>query len=64
MNFCSRYSRDVETKETRQPRNYEGDDNDIRTFGKRTQVVLDRITKLQAHKYILGNCDAVAPFRE
>ena len=64
MNFCSRYMSGVETKETRQPRNYEGEDNPSRAFGKKVQRVMDRITVAQVHKYILANSEVVAPFRE
>ena len=64
MNFCSRYTTGVETKESRQPRNQEGDDIGSQTLGKKRQKVMDRITVAQAHKYILATTDYVAPSRE
>ena len=64
MNFCSRYTTGVETKETRQPRNREEDDIVSRCRGKKRQEVMDRITAAQAHKYILANTDSIDPFRE
>jgi len=58
-----------ETKSSRPIRNYDGGDNSLdqisgRTLGKSEGFMLDDITYAQAHRYILVNTDAVAPFRE
>ncbi|KAL0405947.1 UNVERIFIED_CONTAM: hypothetical protein Slati_3908600 [Sesamum latifolium] len=63
MNFCSRYLSDVETKENRTPRNYDGDETMGRVVGKGERFFIDSCTLLQAHRYILSNTDAVEPFR-
>lgn len=64
MNFCSRYIKGIETKESRQQRNDYGDDNASQPLGKKTRRFLDRTSLEQAHKWILGNNDATASFRE
>ncbi|KAL0289226.1 UNVERIFIED_CONTAM: hypothetical protein Sradi_7077100 [Sesamum radiatum] len=64
MNFCSRYLNDVETKENRPPRNYDGDNNMGRGLYGGTRCIIDKDTLLKIHRYVLSNIDLVAPYRE
>lgn len=64
MTFVSRYLDDVETKENRPPR-YNDDDNEMGTpIGKRTDVIFERVTLMQAHRWVLSNSDILKPYRE
>lgn len=65
MIFCSRYLDDnVETRLSRPIRKNEIGNYFGSTVGKIIQLRLDLITLTQAHRYILGNIDSVAPFIE
>ncbi|KAL0405731.1 UNVERIFIED_CONTAM: hypothetical protein Slati_3887000, partial [Sesamum latifolium] len=63
MNFCSRYLNDVETKENRRPRNYDGENNVGRGLYGGTRCITDKDTLLKIHRYVLSNIDLVAPYR-
>lgn len=63
LTFCTRYLHDVDTKLTRPIRNYEGDLTG-RHLGKGKLFLLDNIEWEQAHRYVLANSNAIAPFRE
>lgn len=65
MIFCSRYLDDnVETRLSRPIRKNEIGNYFGSTVGKIIQLRLDLITLTQAHRYILGNIDSMAPFIE
>lgn len=69
LTFCSRYLQDVETKSCRPDRNCETGHDYVsheggRRLGKANDFILDDITYIQAHRYVLVNSEIVAPFRE
>ncbi|XP_012846911.1 PREDICTED: uncharacterized protein LOC105966882 [Erythranthe guttata] len=64
MNFCSRYLNDVETKENRLPRNYDGNNLMGRRLFSGKRSTIDKDTLLQIHRYVLANADTVAPYRD
>ena len=75
ITHCSRYFEGVETRFNRPRRN----DDTVeltptqdaplhvtfgRPMGKIENVILDETTLMQAHRYVLYNCDLVTPFLE
>ncbi|XP_020270974.1 uncharacterized protein LOC109846163 [Asparagus officinalis] len=76
MTFCSRYLKGFETKFNRLERNYEDDNRECneaqlsifrhsgRALGAATTRYLDEREWLQAHIYVLKNCDEVQPHIE
>lgn len=71
--FCSQYFQDVETRFNRPRRNYEGESDlqkhplfplspNGRPVGHGEMFDLDETSWLQAHRYILFNCDIVSPY--
>ncbi|KAA8535744.1 hypothetical protein F0562_030754 [Nyssa sinensis] len=61
---CELYPEDVETKSNRPIRNYDGNNKSGRGLGGGKQFLLDDITWVQAHRYVLMNFNAIASFRE
>lgn len=64
MTFVSRYLNDVESKENRPPRNYDDDCEFGKPLGKGISTVFDHVTIIQAHRWVLANCDDLQPYRE
>lgn len=64
MTFVSRYLDDVESRENRPSRYYCDDTNMGKPLGKETQVIFDRITLMQAHRWVLANSDILKSYRE
>ncbi|XP_050386122.1 uncharacterized protein LOC126802526 [Argentina anserina] len=58
MNFCTQYLNDVESKFNR-PLRKKDDDDDV---NKGKDMVLEEITRVQAHRWILFHTEAVTPF--
>lgn len=71
LTFCSRYLEGVETIFNRPQRNYDNvhNANDYmfsssgRVLGKFESVILDEISLLQAHRYVLLHCDKISSYR-
>lgn len=79
LTFCSQYLEGIETKSNRPARNSDDTYNQLepessifsmsgRPLGKKGKkaksIMLDDKTWVQAHRYVLFNCDSIAPFRE
>lgn len=64
MTFCSRYLEDAETKLNRPGRNDDGDNTIGRCMGKETYFTLDYVTRMQAHRYVLFNREAIESYLE
>ena len=62
LNFCSRYLKNIDIQENGVPKN---DDANAHIGGPLLgkKVSLDGVTWIQAHRYILGNLDAVELYR-
>ena len=56
--FCSLYFKSVETAFNRHVRNVE------ESMGTVVSITLDSNSWIQAHRYVLFNCEEVTPFRE
>ncbi|XP_039126193.1 uncharacterized protein LOC120262183 [Dioscorea cayenensis subsp. rotundata] len=72
LTFCSRYLQGVETKFNRPMRNPNPPTNDQVKYlfssvgqhiGKIEEIVLDEISLVQAHRYVLRHCDDIENFR-
>ncbi|KAL0463180.1 UNVERIFIED_CONTAM: hypothetical protein Slati_0205600, partial [Sesamum latifolium] len=64
MTFCSRYLSDVESNVYKLPRNNDGNHNNDRLIGNGKRFHLNHVTWVQAHRYMLGNSDAVKSYRD
>ena len=69
LTFYLRYLHDIEKKSNRPIRNYDGGDDHLeqitgRTLGRSEGFLLDDISYAQAHRYLLVNNNAIAPFLE
>ena len=58
LTFCSRYFKSVETIFNRPVRNVE------ESTGAVVSITLDSNSWIQAHRYVLFNCEEITPFRE
>ena len=56
--FCSRYFKPVETAFNRPVRNVE------ESMGAVVSITLDSYSWIQAHRYVLFNCEEITPFCE
>ena len=56
--FCSRYFKFVEIAFNRPIRNVE------ESIGAMVNITLDSNSWIQAHRYVLFNCEEITPFRE
>ena len=58
LTFCSRYFKSVETVFNRPVRDVE------ESTGAVVSITLDSNSWIQAHPYVLFNCEEITPFRE
>ena len=58
LTFCSRYFKSVETAFNRPIRNVE------ESMGAVVSITLDSNSWIQAHRYVLFNCEEITPFCE
>ena len=58
LTFCSRYFKSVETAFNRPIRNVEA------SMGAVVSITLDSNSWIQAHRYVLFNCEEIIPFRK
>ena len=58
LTFRSHYFKSVETLFNRSVRNVE------ESMGAVVSIILDSNSRIQAHHYVLFNCEEITPFRE